>query len=175
MYILTPCLHDVTIHFFKPKSFFPMHNILAPINNFFLFEAFTVAEVIAIPKDIFLNLILSDSEISKIYYQKMTNGLNKLCFRLSQAYHCTAKGRVISSLFYFSKTFGKVKNGHIYLQKNITHEDIANFSGLTRENTSRILEQLKENNLINIKYKRIVIKDIQAMAKSVKGNLLILN
>lgn len=60
-------------------------------------------------------------------------------------------------------------NGNIY---NMTHEEIANHIGSSREVISRSLKNMQLNNIVELKRKSVLVKDIDALKKINKLNLM---
>ena len=55
-----------------------------------------------------------------------------------------------------------LENGNIY---NMSHEEIANHIGSSREVVSRSLKDMKLNNIVELERKSVLVKDLSALKK----------
>ena len=55
-----------------------------------------------------------------------------------------------------------LENGNIY---NMSHEEIANHIGSSREVVSRSLKNMKLNNILELERKSVLVKDLSALKK----------
>jgi CRP-like cAMP-binding protein len=175
MYTISLNIHELTIHIFGPGAVFSLIACIGGVNNHFFYEAFTSAKLTVIPQEIFKRIIDEDPLLVKDINVRLLKGLAKLSLRLGQAYYSTASHKVISTLFYFGKVLGNIDNNRIFFQESIKHEDIANFAGLSRENTSRILKDLQKKGLIELKYRHVGILDVEKLKEEIERDQLIKN
>jgi CRP/FNR family cyclic AMP-dependent transcriptional regulator len=71
-----------------------------------------------------------------------------------------ARTRIIEFLKDAAEWKGKKVGFETLIQTNLTHKDIASLTGTSRQTVTTILNQLKENNLINFNRKQILIRDL---------------
>ena len=81
---------------------------------------------------------------------RLLQGLQGLLLRTEQGTFLGAKDQVLSLLYYFAKHFSKEKNEKV-LSVKITHQEIADWLGLSRENVSIQMKQLGREGSIQIK------------------------
>ena len=79
-----------------------------------------------------------------------------------------AKTRILKLLARLSKEYGTVRGKSIIIDFPLTHEDLANMVGISRQRTTLILNDLQKQGVLNIKYKKIVILDIKNLMESAK-------
>lgn len=71
----------------------------------------------------------------------------------------TVKERVIRTLFILSKDFGRKDRNTIVIDINLTHEQLAQMTGTSRQTVTTIIRDLKNKNAIIKERNRIVICD----------------
>ncbi len=74
-----------------------------------------------------------------------------------------ARTRVIEFLKDAAEWKGKKVGFETLIQTNLTHKDIASLTGTSRQTVTTILNQLKEQNLINFNRKQILIRDLDSL------------
>lgn len=154
---------EVSIHIFKPTSFFPIMLALSDAENSYFFEAMNHVEVVKAPKGETLEFIKEEPEILFDLCRRFAAGLNGLAKRIDALMFESAYKRVSSLLLYLGKRFGEKKRGGILIQLTLPHKDIASWVNLTRETTSRQLEKLAKMGIITYKNRLILIKDIKML------------
>lgn len=63
---------------------------------------------------------------------------------------CGKKGALYSTLIRFSNSYGVKKEGGIYINVQLTNQDIANYTGTTRESVNRMLNDLKKSEVLSM-------------------------
>src|SRR3989344_193941 len=77
------------------------------------------------------------------------------------AYH-----RVLGAVFLSAKRFGEVKgNGKITIKIPLTHQDIANIAGMSRETATLAIKRLRKKKIITYKKRLIFIANIKIFEK----------
>jgi CRP/FNR family cyclic AMP-dependent transcriptional regulator len=70
-------------------------------------------------------------------------------------------GALCSSLIRLSHSFGNEnENGEIVIDQKLTNSDLAEMIGATRESVNRMLNELKQNNILDFEHGIIRIRDI---------------
>ena len=175
MYTISLYIHELTIRIFAPGAAFSLIASLGGVTNHFFFEAFTKTRLTIIPQEVFKRVLDEDVTVIKNLNTNLLKGMAKITLRLGQAYYSTAPNKVISALFYFGKVMGHKEKNTIIFEEKIKHEDIANFAGLSRENTSRVLKDLEHKGLVDLKYRHIKILDEEKLRIVVESDSLIRN
>lgn len=70
------------------------------------------------------------------------------------------KGALYSTLIRLSNSYGKKKNEGIFLDINLTNQELANFCGTSRESVNRLLNELKRDNIIGMEKGKITIYNL---------------
>ncbi len=91
----------------------------------------------------------------------MSNKIKKTEKRLESLILEDARTRIINFLKDNANQFGKrVGIDEMLIRHSFTQQDIANFTGTSRQTVTTILNDLKKNNLIILSRKRILIRDV---------------
>ncbi|WP_046226765.1 Crp/Fnr family transcriptional regulator [Paenibacillus dauci] len=74
-------------------------------------------------------------------------------------------GALCSTLIRLSNTYGEDYNedGSILINKKITHTDLSNMIGATRESVNRMLSDLRKKDVIEYEHGMIIIHDMEAL------------
>ena len=78
----------------------------------------------------------------------------------------SASKRLSSLLIALSDQFGQKADEGILIDVPLTHKDLGNLAGLSRETTSAIMSELKKKGFINDKKQGIVIRDLPQLTKA---------
>jgi len=71
--------------------------------------------------------------------------------------------RVARLLYRLAEKYGRATRNGTVLRVKLTHQEIANLVGTTRETTTVILSDFKKRNIIDLQGRRIVITDANAL------------
>ena len=81
----------------------------------------------------------------------------------------SAAGKLARFLLDFAETHGKSENGTVRATLALTHEEIAEMIGASRETVTRIFASFKRRQLIEVHGSTVVIKDKPALQKAFEG------
>jgi CRP/FNR family transcriptional regulator len=117
---------------------------------FYYYEAFTPeVEVYAIERDEFVSFIKKRPEL--VYQELQHVLLDEIggTLRLNALQHSRASDKLIYSLHYLAISYGRpLEDNKIEIQLELTHQDFANLTGLTRETAATELNKLKKQGVI---------------------------
>lgn len=135
-------------------------------NNDYMVEAYVDSVIRVIPIVAAKNFIMHDVDVANEINTKLVKGLEKMTVRLAQAYYFSASQKIVAILIYLADKYGiepVTGSAKIRFDQNYTHDDLASFTGLSRETVSRELEKLKSQQLVDISYKQIFITNYPAL------------
>ena len=119
------------------------------------------AEFYCISKDKFYERTKEDAKLQhyvNTYYRKR---LKHAVTREQVMIMNSKAGAVCSWLYRLASLFGIQTQKGIFIDLQVTNEDIANFCGITTRNSvNRVIRGLKEKNVIQVINKRIVVLDM---------------
>jgi len=88
--------------------------------------------------------------------------------RLESLLFKDAKTRITEYVLDQAKRHGKtLADGAVKIRNYLTHQEIANFTGTSRQTVTTVLNQLREERLIDFDRKRIIIRNLTGMKASV--------
>lgn len=116
----------------------------------YFYEATSKVELLSVPRSKFNSLIKSDNNLAQCVLEYIAKISDRLLDRLDIVESKTAEHKVARMLPFLAKRFSKVpKKGYSKLRLKLTHQDIANMTGLTRETTSIQMKKLENEGAIS--------------------------
>lgn len=156
------------VAFYAADNVFPASWIYGKLPSaIYYYEAFTPdVEVYLMERNNFVNFIKRSPEL---LYQEMERLLSDQLggsMRLNALQHSRASDKLIYTLHYLALTHGKPLNKDVIeITLDLTHQDFANLTGLTRETAATELNKLKKQGIIaygkNIHYQLNLKKLLQ--------------
>jgi len=109
------------------------------------------------------NLMLEDKELSIKIYKLIGLRVRKLERKIESLVFKDARTRIIEFLKDAAEWKGKKVGFETMIPTKLTHKDIANLTGTSRQTVTTILNELKEQNLINFDRRKILIRDLEQL------------
>lgn len=138
------------ISFYGLSSVFPASWIFGAVPSaIYYYEAFTDVEVYFFPREDYIAFIRREPEL--LFWELNNYVMDDVgkTMRLNALQHSRASDKLIYTLHYLVLTHGrKVQPNVIEITLNLTHQDFANLTGLTRETTATELNKLKGQKII---------------------------
>jgi CRP/FNR family transcriptional regulator len=140
----------------KPMSFFTELDIFpaswtfrkAP-SAYFYYEAFTDCSLYSVPREDYVAFLQSHPDLLFGAFEKMIIEHVGTSMRLNALQHSRASDKLLYTLHYLTLTHGRtIAPRQIEITLNLTHQDFANLTGLTRETTATELNRLKTKGVI---------------------------
>ena len=156
---------ELTLIIFKPEDFFPMQWVFNNRPNSHYFDAMSVVELWRCPKEDFINFIEKNPQIFFELTSHITLRLGGILQRMEYLAFGNAYQKVASILAICAERFGEEEGEEVVIQVSLTHRDIANLLGLTRETASIEVKKLERKNLIAYRGRHLVVKDVFGLKK----------
>lgn len=116
----------------------------------FFYGAFTDLDAYCIDSESYARGLKTDHRLLFEMYALMSHNLSDYLERLSAVEKPKASDKIIYTLDFLASRFGGTKDGDdIEVALPLTHQDIANLVGLTRETTAMELKKLKDQGYIH--------------------------
>ncbi|MBN1263480.1 MAG: Crp/Fnr family transcriptional regulator [Candidatus Pacebacteria bacterium] len=158
---------ELTLNIFKPGSCFPLNWAVADQPNYYFFEAMTEAEIIRAPKGSFLKFLKNEPGILYEYFRRILVGLSDFLIRSQFLLLADARKKVTATILLLARRFNQSeKDTSVKISLRLTHQEIANLAGLTRETTSLQLEALKKEGLIFYRHQQLKIPDLDRLKET---------
>jgi CRP/FNR family transcriptional regulator len=163
--------NELTINLLKPFTFFPISTILAGKDIAYDFQAFTNVEVNISPVKDVLEFLEHDNGFKNLLVKNFASGLEGYLLRSFFLIKGSAMQKVASTFLMLLGRFGKEENGKRCIDIPLTHQDIADLSGITRETASIQMGILMKEKLISRRGKTTFILDFKGLSeKAVVGD-----
>ncbi|HSW85849.1 MAG TPA: Crp/Fnr family transcriptional regulator [Candidatus Saccharimonadales bacterium] len=139
------------VAFYQTDSVFPATWVYGQESSAtYYYEAFTPqVEIYCIDRPVFVNFIKNRPELLYHELHRILADQLGASIRLNALQHSRASDKLIYTLHYLALSHGKSSgNGKIELTLDVTHQDLANLTGLTRETAATELNKLKKQGII---------------------------
>lgn len=149
---------EVTLHIFKPGSYFPMFLVMGNEPNTYFFEAMTNVYLRKLPGKLVTDFLEENPEVLRQFNKRVVSGLSGLLMNVQNFLFGSIHHRVLAVLRMLARRFGEKKvPGQIFITIPLTHEDISHMIGATREATSVELLKLSQDRMISYGQQHITI------------------
>lgn len=126
-------------------------------------QTITDCKLLAISIKDFDRLLNSNPQIAKSVMKIMAKKILQLQSRLQVVISGDVHQKVVMSLLRLVQEYGIVKEDGILISIPLTHQDLANMLGMSRESVNRVLNQLKKEKILNINRKGILIYNLNSL------------
>lgn len=122
-------------------------------------------EILKISSSALKKIFVQNGAVATDFMEIIGNKLRATESRLQSIIVEDARTRVINFLKENAITFGnKVGFNELLLKHSFTQQDIADFTGTSRQTVTTVLNDLKRSNIISLNRKRILIRDFAQLS-----------
>jgi CRP-like cAMP-binding protein len=104
--------------------------------------------------------LFNNSQLAYQFLKWMNDHIRKTITKFRDLVLHGKKGALYSTLIRLSNSYGIQRDDGIHINVPITNQDLANYCGTARESVSRMLGELRDEGIISIHKKRIIIHDL---------------
>lgn len=134
-------------------------------NSYYLIAQTNLHTYRAPRKDV-LKFLKKNPEVLFELTKRILIGLDGILSNIEYMLCGNAYSRVTGALYLCAKRFGeRVQNGKITLTLPLTHQDIANIAGISRETTSLSIKKLEKKRIISCKKKHLCDRGYEKFRK----------
>lgn len=163
MYTISPETGNaLTLHVFRPGSFFPLFSLLSDRDSQFFFETRTQTVLRPAPFSKVKAFLLEHPDDLFALTSRLASGLERLAGRLELVSFTDVYGRVMAAFLYLARHHGQPVDGGVDVGR-VTHQELSEFVGATREATSLAIEHLVRDGLIATKKHELIVRDLPAL------------
>jgi len=156
--------NELTLNIFKPGSFFPMFWALGEVPNNYIFEAMTEVELYKAPRKEVIEFLNKNSKVALGLIKRILSGVDGLLTNYNHMLVGSAGTRVASALLVAAKRFGEVDtSGKTLIKLKLTHQDIANLAGISREKATIVIGELVKDKIVEQIDRKFVISDMDKL------------
>ncbi|OGM08526.1 hypothetical protein A2Z67_02230 [Candidatus Woesebacteria bacterium RBG_13_36_22] len=166
MNTVTPDGNELTLNIYKPGTFFPMFWAIGDVPNQYSFQAMTQVTLNKATKSEFIEFLRTNPAVLFDLTKRILRGTDGLITNIRHFLVGNSNHRVASALLMAAKRFGKkTDKGKTIIYLNLTHQDIADLAGMTRETTSLAIGRLSKLKILKQVRRKFVIEDINTLSK----------
>lgn len=128
-------------------------------------EAVTEATVASVRKEAIERVIKSRPDFALRLFSSFSERLRQSDEVIESLLHREVSTRLATLLINLSSRFGEGNGSGMMLDVRLTHQDLANMIASTREAVSKVMSEFQRDGYIEVKNRKIVILDRQALAE----------
>ena len=161
---------EVVVNVFKESAFFPMMWAINNTPNQYFYEVSAESSTRKAPTNEVIEFLKANSDVTYDLLSRVYSGTEGLQRRMAHLMGGTSQSRLLFELAVECGRFGvKDKSGVYALQ--LTEDELASRSGLSRETVSRKLNKLKSQGLVTVNHGTISVKDLARLQMMLGSNL----
>lgn len=164
-YLISSEGDELTLIIFKEGDFFPIIWAFNETPISFYLEAMTPIEVWLAPKEDFLKFVQDNSGVLFELTRRMLTRMGGLLARMGYLVFGNAYNKIASIILICAERFGKKEGKNIVIQVPLTHKQIADLVGVTRETASLEVKKLEKKGFVTYHGKNLVIKNLAGLKK----------
>lgn len=137
--------------------------LFCPLSNYKVHaKVIEDAEILKIKKDVLEETLLLNPSLTAEFIKIMGTYQQRAQTKFRDLILHGKKGALYSTLIRMSNSFGITKGNEIEIDLSLTHQELANFCGMSREVTNRMLNRLRKDGIISMEDRnKIIIHDLQ--------------
>jgi CRP/FNR family transcriptional regulator len=119
-------------------------------STLYYYEALTPCEVVSVPRDDLLELINKTPKLMQAFLEYFVTAYTGAQLRISALEQSKAGDKILYTLYYLAQRYGQRKKDRtVMISLELTHQQLANLIGLTRETTATEMHKLKKRGIVN--------------------------
>lgn len=154
---------ELTLNLYKPVAFFPMMWAINGTENHHYFEAFTPIKTWIAPKERVIAYIKSEPEVLYDLLRRIYSGMEGVLTRMEYLLAGNMYARLITVLIITAKRFGEKNATGFSVTLKMTHADLAEQAGVSRETITRELKRLRNKKLVNTRQNTITVYSLEKL------------
>lgn len=130
-------------------------------------EAVEKSTIVLIPSEVMQQLLMQNPDISLGITRLMGLRRRRIERRLKYLLFRSNRERMIHLLMELAEQYGRETAVGLELRIKLSHQDLANIIGSTRETVTVVLGELQSEGFLELGRRKIVLKDLPRLAESV--------
>lgn len=161
---------ELTLVILQPGDSFPINYGLNNLPNTYYLEAITTLQVYKAPKEQFTSFLKNHPDALYELTDQILARFGGLLTRMEYLVISRAYTKVAATLLMCANRFGFQKGSDVVVRIPLTHKDIANLAGITRETTCLEMKKLELKGLVGRSGKLLVVKNIKKLEEESATN-----
>jgi len=153
----------LTFNIFKPGLYFPLFLAFTSQKNAYFYQSLTPVSVLEAPKEDVIRFVRNNPDVLFDFTKRVSRGVHGLLTNLQFQLFGTVHRRITSTIVLLLKRFGENEKDGIRITIPLTHQDIANLTGVARETASLEMEELQKKDIISYAHKIIRIHNLRKL------------
>lgn len=152
---------EITVALLRENSVFGVLSLITGqrSDRFYHAVAFTSVELLSIPIDKVSQALEDHPELSMLMLQGLSSRILQTEMMIETLAHRDMGSRLVSFLLILCRDFGLPSSSGITIDLKLSHQAIAEAIGSTRVTVTRLLGDLREQDMISIHKKKITVHD----------------
>ena len=156
---------ELTLTILTPYQFLGELALLDDVPRSATVVALESSEFLSINRKEFARLLERYPSMAVPMLRALTRRIRVLTDDIASMAFLDSYARVTRKILSLAEEMGEPQaDGSIFINQSLTHQQLANLVGTTRETVTKILNQMKDNNLISIRRHRITVHDSEELA-----------
>jgi len=160
---------ELTMNIYKPGSFFPLMDVVADIPNQYTFRTYNACAGFKAPATEVIEWMQSNPTVSFEIARRLMKGLHGMLLKTEKLMQRDATAILAQTLLIFAARFPTQKSQEPAIAMPLTHQQLADNTGLSRETITRELSLLKNAGVISVDHKQITIHNFLELQKSAEN------
>jgi CRP/FNR family transcriptional regulator, cyclic AMP receptor protein len=157
VYYLTLEGESAVVNLLQPDCFLPIISSLTHIPNRYFYQAILPCHTISIPVLDFHQQLIDHPRIMIRILNLVATEWHTHLIKTHHLMHSGAEGRLVHALLLLAKRFGKQTDQGTLIKLPLTHQQLADLCGLSRETVTRILQKLKNTHQLTYRKHQLLI------------------
>ncbi len=151
---------NIILYLMKPPAYIGLLSFFESVHYSYSVTAIEDTRVCMVDLDFVKELYLADHDLLLKLNQAFGRSVSMIMKKIITLNQKNIRGRVAESLIYLSEFYGGMK-----FTLPITRKDLGSLSGISEENTVRLLTELRNENIISLVGKELEILDMRLLSK----------
>lgn len=158
---------EITVALLKDNSVFGVLSLITgrQSDRFYHAVAFTTVKLMSAPIHHVQKSLMENPELSRLMLQGLSSRILQTEMMIETLAHRDMASRLVSFLLILCRDFGQPNGNGITIELKLSHQAIAEAIGSTRVTVTRLLGELRENEMISIYKKKITVHNPIALSQ----------
>lgn len=158
---------EITVALLRENSVFGVLSLITGqrADRFYHAVAFTPVELLSVPIEQVEKALKDNPELSMIMLQGLSSRILQTEMMIETLAHRDMGSRLVSFLLILCRDFGVPAQDGITIDLKLSHQAIAEAIGSTRVTVTRLLGDLRQDNMISIHKKKITVHNPVALSQ----------